>query len=284
MLPKKALTAALSVTLCGTLAVIPAASAAPKEPAPTSAGVPSPPPTLPPLPSLTSPSPQPPGQPQPQFPSQPPAQPQAQPPSGLTHDEDPHRDRERMARQWKMMGRSGAATGNSADLVGSVIGGEKDPKELDKGVAEANKSLDNLMAIAPGGSLARAKAAGRDVKLSVRLLKEDHLKLAEQAKKNDVAGWMMTAAFMIMHFGWLSVDICFALGLNVAQSFIPFKLPEFKLPEPPQDPRKTPSSQNSQTQPQQPRQPQQPQPMATPSAPPQAATPSPSAPPAPFAP
>ncbi|MDG4859503.1 hypothetical protein P8605_15290 [Streptomyces sp. T-3] len=243
VLPKKAMTAALSVALCGTLAVVPVAFAAPKEPAPPVQTPLGTNPQLPPLPSLTTPpaatpnaTPSPWGWP---FPAA--ATPNATPsptPTGpsLTMDEDPQRQRERLAKHFKLMGKAGRATGGSSDLAGSIIGGERDPKKIDEAVSDANKELDNLMAFAPGGSpnssLAdRAQAAGRDARGTIELLKKDHLQLGEQAKKNDVAGWMTTMAFMIMHLGFLTMDIFFALGMNVAQAFLPFKLPEFKMPD-----------------------------------------------------
>lgn len=157
MLRKKALTASLSVALCGTLAVVPVAFAAPKEPTPAPMPVGTNPP-LPPLPSLTSPpaatpsaTPSPWGWP---FNQPAPSTSPSATPTGptLTMDEDPQRQRERLAKHFKLIGKSGRATGGSADLAGTVIAGEKDPKKIDEAVADANKELDNLMAFAPGGA------------------------------------------------------------------------------------------------------------------------------------
>ncbi|WP_329122223.1 hypothetical protein [Streptomyces sp. NBC_01465] len=151
--------------------------------------------------------------------------------SKLTIQEDPLRERERMAVGFRTVGKFGGATGATAELAGLVIGGERDPKTLDAALADADKGLDNLLAIIPGGSLTRAKMAGYDIRGSVALLKTDQRALVEAGVKGDVASFMGTAAFLMVHLALLAADIFFGLGLSIAQAFIPFPLPTFTVPD-----------------------------------------------------
>ncbi|MFE0174537.1 hypothetical protein ACFWZ2_19650 [Streptomyces sp. NPDC059002] len=240
MFRKQALTSALSAALCGTLALVPAASAAPREPTPPPQASA---PVLPPLPSLPSA----PTTPQPwTWPGTSPSpttEPTPKPSTPLTIKEDPRRDRERLAQSWRTIGKFGGASGSTADLAGIVLGGERDEKKLDVSVAEANKSLDNLLAIIPGGSLSRAKARGHDIRSTVELLKADNRAFKEAGVRGDVAAIFFQSAWAMVHLSLLAFDIFFGLGLSFAQAFLPFplpdfKLPEFKMPEPPKPPAK----------------------------------------------
>ncbi|MFE0106367.1 hypothetical protein [Streptomyces sp. NPDC059009] len=235
---KHALTAALSVAVCGALALVPVAAAAPKDPTPPPVSTPgATPPSLPPLPSLPSPTPQPWGWPNAATPT-PAATPTATPTptptktgSPLTIQEDPRRDRERLAQSWRTIGKFGGATGSTADLAGLALGGERDEKKLDESVAEANRGLDNLLAIMPGGSLSRAKERGYDIRSTIELLKQDNRAFKDAGVRGDVVAIMTQAAFTMFHLALLAFDIFFGLGLSFAQAFLPFPLPDFKLPD-----------------------------------------------------
>lgn len=176
----------------------------------------------------------------------------AAPSTGATHLADGDaKDREKVAATMRTVTKLGAASQKTGKLAGMVMSGEKDEKKLAKARTASDKSLDNLLAIIPGGSPAtvhgRAASdpvpvpvpvpvpAGTDLKATVALVKADTKAMVEAALKADVGAFTTVGASLIAHLGQLTVGVFLGSGLSTVKDALP-QLPSLNPAQPPKIP------------------------------------------------
>jgi hypothetical protein len=166
------------------------------------------------------------------------------PPVGVTHLADGDaKDREQVAATIRTVTKFGAASQKTGKVAGQVMNGEKDEKKLTKARKASDKSLDNLLAIIPGGSPATANgraasapgSVGPDLKASVALIKADTKAMVDAALKGDVGSFTTVGASLIAHLGQLAVGIFLQSGLDTVKNTLP-QLPTLTPAQPPKLP------------------------------------------------
>ncbi len=138
------------------------------------------------------------------------------------------KEREKLASTFQTVGKFGDATQETSELAGMVVKGEKDEQKLDKAHKESDESLDNLMAIIPGGSPANfagraaATAASREaMRAAVELIKADTKALVEAALKGDVAGYTKVGGALVVHLSQLATSVFLEVGVGAVKDVVP---------------------------------------------------------------
>ncbi|MFI5801549.1 hypothetical protein [Streptomyces sp. NPDC051561] len=147
------------------------------------------------------------------------------PASAAQPADDGTKDREKVASAVRTVTKFGAASQKTGKLAGLAVNGEKDPQKLAKAKKESDKSLDNLLAIIPGGSPAnphgRAATARADLKSSVALIKADTTAMMEAALKADIGAAITAGGTFIVHLGQMAVSIFLESGLSTVKDILP---------------------------------------------------------------
>ncbi|MFJ4879562.1 hypothetical protein ACIP93_30780 [Streptomyces sp. NPDC088745] len=142
---------------------------------------------------------------------------------------------EKLASTFQTVGKFGDATQETSELAGMVVKGEKDKQKLDKAHKESDESLDNLLAIIPGGSPANfagraatpqeraaAAAASREaMRAAVELIKADTKALVEAALKGDAAGYTKVGGTLVVHLGQLATAVFLEVGVGAVKDVVP---------------------------------------------------------------
>ncbi|MGW7413381.1 hypothetical protein [Streptomyces sp. NPDC054863] len=163
--------------------------------------------------------------------------------TGNVAPEPKDKDREKLASTLRTVTKFGAASQKTGKVAGLAVNGEKDKAKLEKARKASDKELDNLMAIIPGGSpaatdgravtpssalssaLSSAPSSARaDLKGSVALIKADTQALVDAALKADVEAIMKAGGTLIVHMGQLATTIFVEIGLGAVKDVLP-KLP-----------------------------------------------------------
>lgn len=200
-----ALSASVTVALCGLLTLGPAAVASPEaRTAPPTRSTPSTPST--PSTSPTSPD---------------------SPTSSISPAAG--KDREKLASTFRTATKFGKASEQTGELATLVLSGEKDEQKLTEAHQESDKELDNLLAIIPGGSPAATdgraatahSAALVDLKATVALIKADTKTMVDAAQKADAAGFTKASGTLMVHLGQLATSVFLETGLDAARDVLP---------------------------------------------------------------
>ncbi|MFJ6698267.1 hypothetical protein ACIQM4_19650 [Streptomyces sp. NPDC091272] len=157
------------------------------------------------------------------------------------------KDREKLASTYRTVTKFGTASQQTGKLAGLAVNGEKDKGKLEEARKDSDKELDNLMAIIPGGSpattdgraaapapaSASASASVRvDLKASVTQIKADTKALVDAALKADNAALTTAAGTLLVHLGQLATTVFTDIGLNTVKDVAP-NLPALgQLPTP----------------------------------------------------
>ncbi|MFC7304036.1 hypothetical protein ACFQVC_07390 [Streptomyces monticola] len=153
-----------------------------------------------------------------------------QPPDPLTELE-----MKRQAKTFHTFGKMGNAHAETSNFAGDVFSGEKDPLKLREGLKKADASLDNLLAIAPGGSPAH-RAAFPGLAETVKAIKAENRKLAEARARDDFPALVAGGTTITTQLSLLTAQVFTAFGFGIAQGVLEgiFKPPKQQTPQTPQ--------------------------------------------------
>ncbi|WP_329113642.1 hypothetical protein [Streptomyces sp. NBC_01465] len=134
---------------------------------------------------------------------------------------DPFAEHEmkRQAQGFRTFGKMGSAYADTSTFAGDVLGGETDPVKIEIGLKKVDTSLDNLLAIIPGGPLG-SRSGNPVLSGTIESIKSEVRKLSAARVKNDYPAIIGSGAALTTQLSLLSAE-CFAtFGVNLAQQIV----------------------------------------------------------------
>lgn len=131
---------------------------------------------------------------------------------------------------FRTFGKLGGAYADTSTFAGEVLDGKVKPDEAEAKLAKVDESLDNLLAFAPGGSIARS---GTNPVLAgtVDAIKKEVRKMHEARTKGDYGVVLGSSAALTTQLSLLAAACFTSFGVNLAQQIVETI---FQTPKPPE--------------------------------------------------
>ncbi|MFE0175079.1 hypothetical protein ACFWZ2_22425 [Streptomyces sp. NPDC059002] len=144
---------------------------------------------------------------------------------------DPTTERElkRQARTFHTVGRQGYANSTVSSFAGDVLQGDMSPERVRKGLVEVDTSLDNLLAIIPGGPPGH-RANNPLLKATVEAIKKECRKLADARARTDYPGLLAAGTALTTQLSLLTAQSFAGFGIDLAQQIVETVLPPMPPP------------------------------------------------------
>ncbi|MEV0094995.1 hypothetical protein [Streptomyces sp. NPDC050738] len=134
------------------------------------------------------------------------------------------------AQTFHTFGRSGQANSSVSNFAGDVLQGGQTPEQVAAAQAQVDKSLDNLLAIIPGGSPAQ-RGPNPLLKATVESIKQETRKMADARARGDYATLLGSGTALTTQMSLLTAQTFAGFGLDLAQNIVSAVL-QFPKPAP----------------------------------------------------
>ncbi|MEV3854027.1 hypothetical protein AB0J38_06830 [Streptomyces sp. NPDC050095] len=145
------------------------------------------------------------------------------------------------ARTFHTTGANGQANATVSNFAGDVLQGDKTPEQIAQSQQDVDKSLDNLLAIIPGGSPA-LRGPNPLLAATIDAIKKETRNMAEARAAGDYGRVLGSGAALTTQMSLLTAQTFANFGIDLAQNIVSTVLPPMQ-PQP--QPTKTPEAQAS---------------------------------------
>ncbi|MFE0105300.1 hypothetical protein [Streptomyces sp. NPDC059009] len=129
------------------------------------------------------------------------------------------RELRNQAHAFHSFGRTGNANSTVATFAGDVFQGGMSPQKVRDGQAKVDASLDNLLAIIPGGAPSR-RVADPVLKAIVDEIKKDTRQLSQARANGDYAGVLANGTALTTQLSLLTSHGFAAFGIDLAKQIV----------------------------------------------------------------
>ncbi|MEU7577849.1 hypothetical protein AB0B50_09640 [Streptomyces sp. NPDC041068] len=144
------------------------------------------------------------------------------------------RELKNQARTFHSFGRTGHANATVSTFAGDVLQGQMKPEKVRQGLAKVDASLDNLLAIIPGGPPGQ-RVANPILKATVEAIKKETRKMAEARARTDYPALLAAGTALTTQLSLLTAQSFAGFGIDLAQQIVGTVLqPLTPTPQPPQ--------------------------------------------------
>ncbi|MDG4858047.1 hypothetical protein P8605_07765 [Streptomyces sp. T-3] len=120
---------------------------------------------------------------------------------------------------FRTFGKLGGAYADTSNFAGEVLEGEVEPGKAEEKLAQVDKSLDNLLAFAPGGSIARS-VTNPVLAGTVEAIKKEVRTMYAARTKGDYAVVLGSSTALTTQLSLLAAACFTSFGVNLAQQIV----------------------------------------------------------------
>ncbi|MER5883244.1 hypothetical protein ABT160_05405 [Streptomyces sp. NPDC001941] len=134
-------------------------------------------------------------------------------------DAGTEREMRRQAKGFYTFGKMGAANAETSNFAGDVFNGQMDQVKLEVGLKKVDASLDNLLAIIPGGPPAH-RSTSPILAATIDAIKKEVRKLADARSRNDYGALIASGAALTTQMSLLSAQMFTGFGIDIARQVL----------------------------------------------------------------